>query len=102
MGTVVFEFGRSGAADLVAFVETRPIEENDAAAALEFQGGVDGAEGELASSVPGKGYLGRLDQIEIVAIPEIGLDDPPPADQFTARGGAHIVAAISFGARTRL
>jgi hypothetical protein len=61
---------------------------------------VDGAEGKFAAAVLAKGDVGRLDQIEVVAIPQIGLDDPPPADQLTARGGAHVVTTISFGART--
>jgi hypothetical protein len=43
----------------------------------------------------------RLDQIEMAAIPKIGLDDPPAADQAAVRGGAHGDAAISFGNRTR-
>jgi hypothetical protein len=43
----------------------------------------------------------RLDEIEVVAIPKIGLNDPPPADQLTASRGAH-AAAINFGKRTRL
>ena len=68
----------------------------------EFHGGVDDAEGELAAAVLGKGHVGRLDQIEVVAIPQIGLNDAPPAEQLTARGGIHVAAAISFGARTRL
>jgi hypothetical protein len=84
------------------FVETGPIEEHDALPVSEFHGGVDGAEGELAAAILAKAHIGRLDQIEVVAIPQIRLDDPPPADQFTARGGAHVAAAISFGARTRL
>jgi hypothetical protein len=83
-------------------IESRPIEEHNALAVSEFEGGVDGAESKFAAAVLAKADVGRLDQIEVVAIPQIGLDDPPPADQFTARSGAHVAAAISFGARTRL
>jgi hypothetical protein len=47
--------------------------------------------------------IGRFDHVEIVAVPQIGFDDPPAADQFAAchRVG-HVTAASSAGARTRL
>src|SRR5260370_18291902 len=37
------------------------------------------------SAVLGKAHVGRFDQIQVVAIPQIGLDDPPPADPPPAR-----------------
>src|SRR5438045_5861037 len=52
----------------------------------------------LTAAVLGKGHAGRLDRIEVVAIPQIGLNDAPPADQLTPRGGIHVAAAISCGA----
>jgi hypothetical protein len=40
-------------------------------AVFEFHGGVDPAEGELASAVLAQAHGGRLDQIEVVAIPQM-------------------------------
>jgi hypothetical protein len=47
--------------------------------------------------------IGRFDHVEIVAVPQIGFDDPPTAEQFAAcHRVAHGAAAKSAGARTRL
>ena len=45
----------------------------------------------------------RAAQIEMNSIPEIGLDDPPAADQSAAVGrGFQAEASRSFGSRARL
>ena len=46
--------------------------------------------------------VGRLDHIEIVAVPQIGFDNLPTADQFTHCRAGHGAAASNLGARTRL
>jgi hypothetical protein len=40
-----------------------------------------GAEGELAATVLAEADAGGLDQVEIVAVPQIGFDDPPRANE---------------------
>jgi hypothetical protein len=55
---------------------------------IQFPITATGAEGELASAVLGEGHGGWLDQLEVVAVPQIGLDDPPPADQLAILRGA--------------
>ena len=72
---------------------------NANAAALSDQS----PEGDLAVAVGLDDDHGRLDQVEMVAVPYIGLDDPPPADQLTVHGCANGGAsASSLGSRTRL
>lgn len=79
------QFGRCG--DLVAFVETAPTEEDDGTGVFEFAAGGDTAEGERRPAVAGDLEIGRLDKIEVVAIPQIGFDDPPAADQVRSSPG---------------
>ena len=38
----------------------------------------------------------------MTAIPQIGLDDAPAADQLAARRRGHVGTAMSLGSRTRL
>jgi len=54
----------------------------------------DDTEGELAAAV-WQGHVGRRPD-RVAPIPQIGLNDAPPAEQFTARGGLHVAAEISF------
>jgi hypothetical protein len=44
----------------------------------------------------------RAAQIEVSAVPDVGLDDPPAADQSAVRRCAHAGAARSLGSRARL
>lgn len=34
--------------------------------------------------------IGRLDEVEVTAIPNVRLDDPPSAEQMTSGRGAHV------------
>ena len=69
----------------------------------EVEAGLEGAEGDLAVSVGADVQHGGPAEVEIVALPEVGRDDPPPADQPAAhRGGHGEASARSFGSRTRL
>ena len=61
-----------------------------------------GAEGDFPAAVGSNGNHGWPAEIEIIAIPEIGLDDPPTADELAVGGRAHVGAAMSFGSRVRL
>ena len=100
---VVLEFGRSGSGDLVSLVEAGPGEEDQRPGVFEVEAGLHGCEGDLAVAVGLDDDHGRLGQVEMVAVPYIGLDDPPPADQLTVHGCAHGGAsASSLGSRTRL
>src|SRR3546814_6632288 len=46
---------------------------------------------------------GGLDEVEVVTIPQIGLDDPPAADQLAIHRCRHGAgSASSLGNRTRL
>jgi hypothetical protein len=58
--------------------------------------------GELGPALIADLEMGRLDEIEIVAVPKICLDDPPSADQFAGGRAGHGSAAISLGVRTKL
>ncbi len=60
------------------------------------------AKGDLAVVVFPDGDHGGAAEVEITAIPQIGLDDAPAAGQLAACGRAHVGTAISFGSRTRL
>ena len=40
---------------------------------------MDAAEGEFAAAVRLEGDGGWVDEVEIVAVPDVALDDPPPA-----------------------
>jgi len=50
------------------------------------------------NAVP-RGDHGRPAEIEIIAIPQISLHDPPLANEFAVRGRAHPGAAMSLGGR---
>jgi hypothetical protein len=102
---VVLQLGRSRAADLVHLLEPRPGEEDRQPGVLELEAALHGPEGDLASAVAPDGHHGGFDQVEVGTIPQIGLDDPPPANQLAVHRDAHGEASLvasSFGSRTRL
>ena len=68
-GSVVTEFGRTIAADLVQFIETLPGKEDDAAGVLAIEAAVDSAEGEFPAPVAVECDVSRFDEVEIVTIP---------------------------------
>ena len=61
-----------------------------------------GAEGDFAMPTGADGDHGRPAEIEIIAIPQISLHDPPTADELAARGRAHAGVSMSLGSRVRL
>jgi hypothetical protein len=98
---VIQEFGGCFALDLVAFVASGSTEADRVAGVFDLEDGLESAEGDFA--VPcGDRQGGRTAEIEIFAVPEIGLDDPPAADQAAVGRGLHAEASRSFGSRARL
>jgi hypothetical protein len=65
--------------------------------------GLHGPEGDLAMAVRSDGHGGGRDQVEVVTIPQVGLDDPPAADDPAVHRRRHGEApASSRRSRTRL
>jgi hypothetical protein len=62
---------------------------------------LESAEGDFAAS-GGDRERRRTAQIEVSAIPEIGLDDPPAIDQAAVARSFHVEASVSFGRCARL
>ena len=61
-----------------------------------------GAEGNFTASVRSNEDRRRTAEVEILAIPDVGLDDPPAADEFAVHRRSHAGAAMSFGSRVKL
>ena len=99
---VVRQLGGAVAGDRVAFVEAAPAEENDGLRVLQCAAGGDAAEGKLGPPVAADLEVGRLDPIEVIAVPQIGRDDAPAADQFAVLPGRSYAGASSLGGRTKL
>jgi hypothetical protein len=64
--------------------------------------GGDAAESKLCPAVAADLEISRFDHVEVAAIPQIGLDNPPAADQLACRRPGHGTAAKSLGVRTKL
>src|SRR3546814_6989296 len=86
---VVDQFRRSGAADLIHLVASDPDEEDHRSAIFEIEAGLHGPEGDLAMTIGPNGHRGGLDQVEVVALPEVSLDDPPPANELAVARPGH-------------
>jgi hypothetical protein len=52
---------------------------------------VDRAEGKLAAAFGAARDVRGLDEIEIVAVPKIGLHDAPATDQPAVARGGHLI-----------
>jgi hypothetical protein len=76
---VVEGFGGSFAFDRVALLASGPAEADRVAGVFHFEAGLQGAEGDFAA-LRGDRDGRRTAEIEVGAIPEVGLDDPPAAD----------------------
>ena len=94
-------FGGSFASDLVAFVASGPAEADPVAGVFDIETSLHGSKGDFAA-LRGDGQRRRTAEVEVIAIPEVGLDDPPAADQAAVGRGLHAGASRSFGSRARL
>jgi hypothetical protein len=71
-------------------------------AIFDVEGGLERTEGDFAAAMFGVRDRRRSSEVEILAIPDVGFDDPPAADELAVRGRAHVAPAKSFGSRARL
>ena len=71
-------------------------------AVFDVEAGLQRAEGDFAASVRSNEDRRRTAEVEILAIPDVGLDDPPAADELAVHRRSHAGAAMSFGSRVRL
>lgn len=62
---------------------------------------VHGAEGDLATVAGADGDRGQPIEIEIVALSQIGLDDPPCADERVIADGGHVGVTLARGSLTK-
>ena len=99
---VVEQFGGAVAASLVHLVKASPCEEHHGLAVAEVEAGLNGAEGDCAAIVSADCKRGGAAQVELGAIPDIGFDNTPWANQGAVGERAHAGAARSLGSRTRL
>ena len=77
------------------------METDRVAGVFDFETALQGAEGDFAA-LRGDCQRRRAAQVEMSSIPEIGLDDPPTADQSAVGRGFQAEASRSFGSRARL
>ena len=101
-GAVIEQFCMTLAGDFVHFVESGPCEEDRRGAVAEVERRLHRAEGDFATVASADGDRRGAAEVEIGAIPKIGLDDAPTADQLAVPRHAHAGTATSFGSRTRL
>lgn len=100
---VVEEFCGARAPDFVHFVAALPVEGDVGISIGDVEAGLERSEGDLAMPIGADVEHGRPAEVEVAAIPELGRDDPPAADQPASHRSAHGEAsASSFGKRTRL
>lgn len=92
---VILQFCLPVAPDFVHFVISLLGKEDGSAGVLAVKASLHAPEGEPAVSVVFNGQAGRFDEVEVVAIPQIGFDDPPVADQGACALACHGGAAAS-------
>ena len=80
-----------------------PVEGDVVVSVGEVEARLQGAEGDLAVPVRADVEPRRTAEVEMAALPKIGRDDPPAADDPAPHRHAHGEASgRSFGSRTRL
>ena len=60
------------------------------------------AEDDLAMAVAADRHVGRLDEVEVTAVPQVRLDDPPFADERAFHHSRHGGAPSNLGSRIKL
>src|SRR5271166_802008 len=78
---VVVEFGRAVAGNLVRFVRSFPGEPDRIVAVFDVETRMERAEGYFAPTVVADRHRRRPAEVEIGAIPNVGLEDPPAAHE---------------------
>ena len=74
---IIKQFGVAVAGDLVDIVKSGPLEVDQVLAVAEIEARLQRAESDFTMALGSDRNRCRLDQVEMVAIPQIGLDDPP-------------------------
>jgi hypothetical protein len=69
---------------------------------FDVEAGLERAEGDFAAAMVGDRDRRGPAEVEISLIPDVGLDDPPAADELAVRRRAHAGVASSLGNRARL
>ena len=98
---VVEEFGGSFALDFVAFFATDPMEADRVARVFDFETGLQGAEGDFAALRGDRQPRGAA-KVQVSAIPEVGLNDPPAADEVGSSPRPSRAGLKEPGSRARL
>ena len=62
-------------------VDSLPGEERERSAVFDVEAGLHGTEGDLTVSVGLDDHHGRLEQVQVFAVPDVGLADLPATDQ---------------------
>jgi hypothetical protein len=101
-GAVVEQFGGTVAGDFVHFVEALPSEADRQPAVVDVEAGLESADGDFAATVVGDRDGRWPTEVEMIAIPNVGLDDPLTADELAVRWRAHAGVASNLGNRARL
>src|SRR5215207_7039410 len=89
---IVEQFGGAVAVDLVHLVE----------AVVDVEARLHGPEGDLAVAISLHDQACRSAEVEIIAVPQVRLDDAPPTDDRVVRRLHGVAPARSLGSRTRL
>ena len=79
-----------------------PREPDRRPAVFDVEAGLESAEGDFAATVVGDRDGRWPTEVEMIAIPNVGLDDPPTADECAVRWRAHAGVVSSLGNRARL
>src|SRR5208283_859069 len=101
-GAVVEQFGRAVAGDFVHFVEAFPVESDRRAAVFDVEAGLERAETDFVATEFGDRHCRGHAKIEVIAVPDVGLGDPPTDDELAVGRRAHAACARSLGNRARL
>ena len=101
-GSVILKLGGAGSGYLVHFIEAGPGEADLGGSIVDVEAGLHGPEGDLAVPTRLHDQGRRSAEIQVIPVPQVGLDDAPSAHDRVLRG-LHVAApARSFGRRTRL
>src|SRR5947209_6739288 len=98
---IVLQLGRSTAGDFISFVKSAPSEKNDCLAVFELHGGLDHPECKLAPAIPSDLDIGRLNKIEVIAVPNIRFENPPAADDLALHRCRDAAASTRCGTSAR-